>query len=1301
MGTVAFKRAERRPAPEIPFGELPVEAPPETPAPFAGRWQQALMVLPMLGGTIAMAMMTGQGRAGAYSYVIGGLFGISSLAMLATSFGSVTGPRRAETAAARRDYLRHLAVLRRRVRDTVRRQRAGLLYRHPDPSRLWSTVSSHRLWERRPDDPDFGVVRVGLGPQSLATPLQPPATRPLHELEPMTAGALRRFLDAWSVVPDLPVAMSLRGFARVHVRGGEPARALIRAVITQLSVFHPPDDLLVAVCAGPQRHAEWEWVKWLPHALHPERGDALGPLRLVAGSGPELDRLLGDVIGDRPRFRAGAPGRPGPHVVIVRDGPGPLAADDGLEAVTVLDLETPPPRLLDRATLALEVDRSGALRTATMDVETEAGRADGLPVTVAEAVARRLAPLRLARAGDPDGTPAPAETGFTDLLGLGDPESFRPARGWRPRSGRERLRVPIGVTPEGLPVELDLKESAQDGMGPHGLLIGATGSGKSELLRTLVLALAATHSSESLNFVLIDFKGGATFASMDRLPHTAALITNLSDELPLVDRMAEAIDGELIRRQELLRRAGNFAGLPEYERARAAGATLPPLPSLFVIVDEFAELLLHKPDFIEMFLQIGRVGRSLGVHLLLASQRLEEGRLRGLDTHLSYRIGLKTFNGMESRVVLGVPDAADLPSAPGHAYLKFGNGPLTRFRGSFVSGRVRRARVPGRATEMRVMAFTTRAVATPAALPMTAEPAEDGPTLLSVLVDRMAGQGPPAHQVWLPPLDSSAALDDLLGAPVIDAERGLACANPALQGALQVPVALVDKPREQLRDVLWLQLGGAAGHVAVVGGTLSGKSTALRTLICGLALTHTPAEAQVYCLDFGGGSLGSLRGLPHVGGVFGRLEAEGVRRTAGEMVTLLAERERTFAELGIGSMAEFRRSRAGADVFLVVDGWATVRADFEELEQVLTDLATRGLSYGIHLVAAASRWMDFRPAVRDLFGSRVELRLGDTSDSHVGRRAATTVPDRQPGRGVIEHPAVQGQWLHLLTARPEVSSLGDTAALVKAVAASWSGVGAPRVRLLPGTVAYPEIADAGEGLRIPIGLAEADLKPVTVDFATDPHLLLLGDAECGKSSFLRALATSVTSRFEPEQARVILVDYRRSLIDLPETEHRIGYGMQAQPTLDLMHSVAGYMEKRLPGPEVTAKQLRERSWWTGPELFVLVDDYDLVAAGPVNPLAPLLEYLPQARDIGLHLVLTRRAGGAGRALYEPVIQRLRELSVPGLVMSGAPEEGALIGTVRPERMPPGRGRLVTRREGIRLIQLALLESGPGTDSQCD
>ncbi|RKN42740.1 type VII secretion protein EccCa [Micromonospora endolithica] len=1312
MSTVVIRRPPRRPAPEIPVGELPVEAPPEIPPVTGGRWHQMLMVLPMLGGTVAMAMMFGRGG-GAYSYVVGGMFGLSSLAMLFTSWGSASGtPKKSEMMAARREYLRHLTGLRRRVRETAGRQRAGLYYRHPDPGRLWSTVDSHRVWERRPNDPDFAVVRVGVGPQTLATPLVPPVTRPLEELEPMTAGALRRFLDAYSVVPDLPVALSLRSFARVFVRDATPgtgstaAQALARAILTQLAVFHAPDELLVAVCAGPERRAAWEWAKWLPHAHHPVRADALGPVRLVTSSVTELERLLDEVLASRSRFSPAGPATDGPHVVVVLDGGDLTGATDltgesGIDAVTVLDLDTPPPRLLDRFALLLEL-RHGRLHSHSAEGHAEVGTPDQLDVADAEAVARRLAPLRLAATGPGIDAAPGADLGLPELLGIGDPESFTAEQGWLPRPPRERLRVPIGVGTDGGAIELDLKESAQDGMGPHGLLIGATGSGKSELLRTLILGLAATHSSEQLNVVLVDFKGGATFASFDRLPHTAAVITNLADALPLVDRMVDAINGELVRRQELLRRAGNFASVRDYERARAAGTPLAPLPSLLIVCDEFSELLSAKPDFIDLFVQIGRLGRSLGVHLLLASQRLEEGRLRGLDTHLSYRIGLRTFSALESRTVLGVPDAHELPRSPGHGYLRFGTEPLVRFRAAYVSGVVRRRGVApgtGETGAPRLLTFTTHHVPVPEPVgPPALPPADEdgGTSLLDLLIGRLAGQGPPAHQVWLPPLGPAPALDELLGPVRVDPARGLCFGNPELHGALGVPVAVVDKPFEQRRDLLWLALDGAAGHVAVVGGPQSGKSTALRTLVCALALTHTPTEVQVYCLDFGGGGLAVLRDLPHVGGVTGRTDPTAVRRTVGEVATLLADRERRFAELGVESMAAWRQRRAAGarqpaddpfgDVFLVVDGWATLRGEYDDLEPLITDLATRGLSYGVHVVATAVRWLDFRPAIRDLFGSRLELRLGEPSDSLVARRAAANVPEKTPGRGVT------AESLHFLTALPQLAgSGGDTADLVKQAAGGWPGPTAPPVRLLPPVLPYADLdLTATTGLRLPVGIAEADLRPVFLDFATEPHFVVFGDAECGKSSFLRALATSIVTRFTPVRARVILVDYRRSLMDTITTDHLIGYGTAAAHTTDLIESAAGYLQGRLPGPEVTPAQLRERSWWTGPELFVLVDDYDLVASGPANPLRALEEHLPHARDVGLHLVLARRSGGAGRAQYEPIVQRLRELSTAGLVMAGSPDEGALVGPVRPGPLPPGRGRLVTRREGVRLVQLAHL-----------
>src|SRR6185369_16594892 len=225
-------------------------------------------------------------------------------------------------------------------------------------------------------------------------------------------------------------------------------------------------------------------------------------------------------------------------------------------------------------------------------------------------------------------------------------------------------------------------------------------------------------------------------------------------------------------------------------------------------------------------------------------------------------------------------------------------------------------------------------------------------------------------------------------------------------------------------------------------------------------------------------------------------------------------------------------------------------------------------------------------------------------------------------------------------------------------------------------------AVAADGWRLPIGIAEADLKPVDIDFGAEPHLLVFGDGGSGKSSFLRTLAATITTRFPPDQARIVLIDYRRSLLGEINTEHLIGYASSPGPASELIDSVATYMRARMPGAEVTPAELKTRSWFTGPDCFVLVDDWDLVATGP-NPVTPLLDLLAHARDIGLHLVVTRRIGGAARALYEPVLARLKDLGAPAVVMSGDRDEGPLIGSVRPQPLPPGRAHLVHRRDGSR------------------
>ncbi|GIG65063.1 type VII secretion protein EccCa [Phytomonospora endophytica] len=1326
MGLVVIKRRPRRPAPDLPEGDLVLESPPELPEPGGKQWGQMVMMVPMLAGSGAMMLMFTGGRMGGggsnttLTLICGGLFGVSMLGMMVTQlFQGGSQPSKREMLNMRRDYLRRLGHLRRGVRKTVRDQKRAMYYRHPDPDTLWSTVGSARVWERRPADGDFGVVRMGLGPQRLATRMIPPETKPIEDIEPLCAAALRRFVSTYAIVEGLPVAIDLRGFSKIYLRG-EPARVrgLARAMIAQSAVWHSPEDLLLTFCVDGETERLWNWAKWMPHALHPEKTDALGQIRLVAASLREIEEHLGDIVEHRPRFNPATPPTDDKHIVVLVDGghtggADTLATEGGVEGVTVLDLTNAPPRTLDPGYLVMEVDADGRLWSVSGDARDEVGTGDSLSFIEAETLARRLTPLRLSAitGSGGDDSPLTGDLSFTDLLDLGDPYEFDTSRHWAPRPNRDRLRVPIGVGPDGVPVELDLKESAQDGMGPHGLMVGATGSGKSEALRTLVLALACMHSPETLNFVLVDFKGGATFTRMDKMPHTSAIITNLSEELPLVDRMLDAIAGELNRRQELLRSAGQFASLRDYERARAAGAPLAPLPSLMIICDEFSELLTAKPEFIDMFVQIGRVGRSLGVHLLLASQRLEEGRLRGLDTHLSYRVGLRTFSAVESRSVLGVADAYELPRSPGHGYLKFGTEALTRFKAAYVSGVYRRSaaeRAIAAAGGPAIQQYTVNYVAPPPEpeAPLDFDDADNeavGESLLDVLVGRMEGKGVPAHKVWLDPLDEAPTLDTLHPALVTDAERGLTISREDLRGSLVIPVAVVDRPYEQRRDVHSLNLSGAAGHIGMAGGAQTGKSSAVRTVITSLALSHTPREVQIYCLDFGGGSLAPLRKLPHVGGVWQRLDVDQVRRTVSEVFTMLEDRERQFAAEGIDGMGTYRQLRkegkyaedSFGDVFLVIDGWLTLRNDFEDLEAVVTQIAQRGLSYGVHVVAAANKWSELRPAIRDLLGSKLEFRLGDVFDSYLGRRGAEAVPEGRPGRGLTPEA------MHMLTALPRIDGdsdprtatkgLGD---LVDRVAAAWTGPVAPQVRMLPEKVSY-ELLPVGEDLdrkgRIPIGIAESNLQPVFVEFDNDPHLIYLSDVETGKSTFMRSLIRSITTRYSAKEAAIILMDYRRSLLGEVPEEYLLKYCSSTAVTTDAVRQIVVGMDKRLPPADITPEQLRARNWWTGPELFVLIDDYDLIIGGAQNPLLPLLEYASQARDIGLHIVLTRRSGGAGRAMYETFINRLRELASPGFQGSAPKDEGVLLGNVKARPLPPGRGHLITRREGVRLVQLAHVE----------
>ena len=1202
--------------------------------------------------------------------------------------------------ARRGQYLTYLAGVREQVMHTVRSQRQADRWRHPDPEALAAVAGdASRVWERRPDDPDFLVLRAGTGRGELATALTfDDAHDPMTRYDPVSRLALGNLVAANRELDGLALTVDASATRVLSVVGPrQAALATARALTAQLAALHAPEEVRLALAVNPQTEPDWEWAKWLPHLRPGAAHGELADLPPLCGTG-ELVTLIASRAGaQNPGPGSGRPPDPaGQRLVVVVDGVGlpPDAtlrlARGGDASLTILAIVPAPQQEPAGVGTRLTVEEHGGLivEHPLKGAPARSGRADRLGEHGAEALARQLAPLWLGQ--ESEGEALADDVPLTALLGIADAGRLDPARAWRPRPPRDLLRIPIGIDHDRQPVLLDMKESALGGHGPHGLIVGATGSGKSELLRTIVTGLAATHHPETLAFVLVDFKGGAAFARLSSLPHVAGMITNLANEGAMIDRTEQALSGELRRRQQLLRDAGDLDDLHEYHRRRDAGAPLAPLPYLVVIVDEFGELLSSRPDFIDVFEAIGRLGRSLGVHLVLSSQQLEEGRIRGLETHLSYRIALRTFSAQESRTVLGMPDAYELPPIPGSAYLKVGTTIFTRFRAAMSS----RPYVPSIEPRTAVAPSPSRfglGSAGPAPVAATAlhgDGGTAGETVADVIVRQLRQAAPRVHQVWLPPLPPLLTLDQV---PPVEA------------GNLVVPIGLRDLPAEQRQDALRLDLSGDAGHLLVVGSPLTGRSTLLRTLLLSLACTHTPLEAQFYVVDYGGGSLRGLERLPHCGGVAVRGQNELVQRTLAEVAGLVEEREQTFRRHGIDSALALRAMRAAgrlegpefADVFLLIDNWPAVRQESEERQEDLEQIATRGLGLGIHLVLSASRWMDVKSSLRDAVGGRVELRLHDPTDSMVDRRAAAALPPGTPGRGLTLDR------LQFQTALPRLdgmAALDDlqaaSEAAVRRVEAAWSGDRARRVRVLPRLVRLSELQseEVAGAPGIPIGVSEVDLGTYRVDLTGgDQHLLVFGDGESGKTNLLEVLLHGLVGRHSDAEAQILLVDYRRTLLGAVEGPHLLAYAGSHPALTSQVSELATFLGDRLPGADLSVEQLRSRSWWRGPEVYVVVDDYDLVATPGNSPLAPLLPLLPQAQDVGLHLVVARRVGGASRGIYEPVLQRLRELGSWGILLSGDAGEGPLLAGHRAGNQPPGRGLAIRPRRRPVLVQTAIAD----------
>ena len=1384
-----MKRGFARPTPEKPPVIKPenivLPTPLSIPPPEGKPWWLivvGVVVVGLLIGMVAMTFASGSrvfGGAGSIFpiFMIGGV----AMMMFGGRFGGQQQMSRPKLDSMRAQFMLMLDMLRETAHESADSMDANYRWFHPAPTTLAAAVGSSRMWERKPDGKDlnFGVVRVGVGMTRPEVTWGEPQNMPTDiELEPVTGKALQEFGRYQSVVYNLPKMISVLVEPWYSLAGDrEQALGLMRAIVCQLAFSHGPDHVRMIVVSSDLD--EWDWVKWLPHFGDPRRQDAAGNARMVYASVREFAAEQAELFAGRgsftPRHASSSAQTPTPHTVIIADAVDPqweyVISGEGVDGVTFFDLtgsamwSAVPER-------TLRFDKKGVIEALPRDRDTWMvidekpwffALTDHISIAEAEEFSQKLARWRLAEAYEEIGQRV-AHIGARDIMayyGIDDPGHIDFQALWDSRNdsmGRSRLRAPFGVRSDnGELLFLDMKSLDEGGDGPHGVMSGTTGSGKSTLVRTVIESLMLSHPPDELQFVLADLKGGSAVKPFAGVPHVSRIITDLEEDQALMERFLDALWGEIARRKAICDSAG-VDDAKEYNsvrsRMRARGQDMAPLPMLVVVIDEFYEWFRIMPTAVDVLDSIGRQGRAYWIHLMMASQTIES-RAEKLMENMGYRLVLKARTAGAAQAA-GVPNAVNLPAKAGLGYFRRSLEDIVRFQAEFLW----RDYFPRGLTDdgdeapalvhsidyVRPQLFTNSFTplevsvggpdVTVPAIPADGELLEAGgpdddvegirtPKVGTVIIDQLRKIDFQPYRLWQPPLNQPVAIDELvnrfLGHPW---QQDYGTARD-----LVFPIGIIDRPFKHDQPPWTVDTSGPGANVLILGAGGSGKTTALQTLICSAALTHTPEQIQFYCLAYSSTALTTVARLPHVGEVAGPTDPYGVRRTVAELLALVRRRKSTFLEYGIASMEVFRRRKFGGeagpvpndgfgDVYLVVDNYRALAEENEVLIEQVNVIINQGPSFGVHVVVTADRESELRPPVRSGFGSRVELRLAAVEDAKLVRsRFAKDVPVK-PGRGMVAVNYVRldadpQSGLHTLVARPALASTPtnrfESDSIVEAVSRITSGQ-APPVRRLPATFGVEQLRElAAQDTRQGVGaggiawaISELDLSPVYLNFAENAHLMVTGRRECGRTTTLATIMKEIGRLYAPgatsaptppagqPSAQVWLVDPRRQLLTTLGSDYVEKFAYNLDGVQAMMGELAAVLAGREPPPGLSAEELLSRNWWSGPEIFLIVDDIQQLPAGFDSPLHKAAPWVTRAADVGLHVIVTRTFGGWSSAGSDPMLRALAQANAPLLVMDADPDEGFIRGKMKGGPLPRGRGLLMAEDTGV-FVQVAATE----------
>ncbi|OAX49473.1 type VII secretion protein EssC [Paenibacillus sp. AD87] len=1132
-------------------------------------------------------------------------------------------------------YRAQLEKHREELKEAQAEQVKSLYEIHGDPNVCLQLVKNRNssLWERSPEDDDFLQVRIGTGEIPFRIKLQVPRVDGYEKDELIEAA--HELAAEFETVPEASITLPLFQSKVMGLVGNrEEVLSSLRVIISQLTVRHSPDELKIAAFYEEKESKEWDWLRWLPHIWDEDQGQRYmadrhsGAHQLADSLFSVLNRRRNNKE-DRYKKTVQTPC----YVVVLSDTqlieeepllPLLLESAQEIDVCTII-LANRKESLPMHCQLIMEASKGKGLyikKTEDADVIRQAYTPDVISRESAEALSRYMSPIRLKRSSASD---IPQVLPLFDMLSTSRVEDLDVVARWSQTRYPDTLPVPMGVRAGGKKIAINLHDKIErQGHGPHGLIAGTTGSGKSEVIQSIVASLAAEFHPHDLAFMLIDYKGGGMSNTFVGLPHVVGTITNLDGNL--IERANISLRAELVRRQKILNDAGNLQHIDEYYKILRSRHEQP-LPHLVIIIDEFAQLKRDQPEFMDELISIAAIGRTLGVHLILATQKPAGVVDDKIWSNSRFRICLRVQSEGDSRDMIKIPNAAWI-TKPGRGYFQVGSDEVFEEMQFAWSGAPYNQQ-EDTTTVLPVMEVRLNGKREPL---LTGErravlKGEDVPKQLQVFIDYVAEAAAEAGITrlpgpWLPPLPETLEWESLNDWQ--EEENREALLDGGASGLKPVVGLLDDLPNQRQQP---LALPVDQGHLVVYGMPGLGKTTFVQTLLMSLARSKRTEPWHGYIIDMGR-MMKDFASLPQIGGVMMSEEEDRIKRLFRYILKLSAQRKDMISEAGVKTISAYRRTAHAAvpQIVVVIDGYLSFRNAYPEENELLETILREGGSLGITFILTANRVTDVFEKFRSNIPNAVSFELSDPSDYYyaVGRpsKAPSQLP---PGRGLVK-----GQVPPLMFQAALPSSGADegkrSSALRRTIAEireSWDGEEAPQIAPLPEEVklkdvlirtgTFGQVGDVSS-LKVPVGLLTDDLEPFQLNLREGPHFMVTSPMEGGKTTFLLTWMLSLAYHASPEDVQIYTVDVRYGsgglgeISSLPHVRGHVSREEQLAPVIQQLY------DEVLKRGELTG----------GPEIVLVIDDADTLSKqlNDFNVKDQLGAIVRQGRDRGIHVILS-------------------------------------------------------------------------------